>query len=218
MDPAAIVGRTFSFGVRTPQYRQVALDEEMPDAGWYESDVFTANGFRPMMQNPAFQRMTARDGYWAAKILSAFTDEHLRVAVEQGQYRDQRTADYMVAALAGRRDKICRYWFDRIAPLDFFVVRADRLFFQDLGLRHDLYEGEPRYRARVRGVDADRDGEHAAWADLDDTSVALDLAGRPAPFVEVEVQVDRGDGFGPSVRCYVAAASGRVVEVQRDRD
>ena len=48
-----------------------------------------------------------------------------------------------------------------------------------------------------------------------------DLAARfmeQNPDVEVEVQVDRGDGFGPSVRCYVAAASGRVVEVQRDRD
>jgi hypothetical protein len=120
--------------------------------------------------------------------------------------------------LAGRRDKICRYWFDRVAPLDFFVVRADRLFFQDLALRHDLYDGEPRYRARVRGVDADRKGDDAAWSDLEGTSVGLDLAGRSEPFVEIEVRVDRGDGFGPGVKCYVATASRRVVEVRRDRD
>ena len=39
---------------------------------------------REIDYGPAFQRMSIRDGYWAAKILSAFTDEHLRVAVEQG--------------------------------------------------------------------------------------------------------------------------------------
>jgi hypothetical protein len=177
--------------------------------------VFTANGFRPMMQNPAFQRMSVRDGYWAAKILSAFSDEHLRVAVDQGRYRDQATADYMARTLAERRDKICRYWFDRVAPLDFFVVRAGQVFFQDLAQRHGLYEGTPRYRARVRGVDADRAGEHFECVYLDQTRV--EIGAHDTPFVEVEVQVDRGDGFGSSVRCYIATTSQRVVEVRRDR-
>lgn len=215
LDPAAILGRTLAFGIPVPQYRQVSLDEEMPDAAWFESEVFTANGFRPMMQNPAFQRMSDRDGYWAAKILSAFTNEHLRVAVAQGQYRDQATADYMARTLAARRDNICRYWFDRVAPLDFFVVRAGQVFFQDLALRHDLYDGEPRYRAKVRGVDAGRDGEDTAWVDLERTRI--ELGEYDTPFIEVEVQVDRGDGFGPSVNCYIATTSWRVVEVRRDR-
>ncbi|NNK47993.1 MAG: hypothetical protein HKP01_03900, partial [Gemmatimonadetes bacterium] len=215
MDPAAVIRRTFMFGGTTPQYRRFDPSEEMPAAGWYESEVFTANGFRPMMQNPAFQRMSVRDGYWAAKILSAFTDEHLRVAVEQGRYRDERTADYMTRTLSERRDKICRYWFDRVPPLDYFVVRAGQVFFQDLGLRHGLYEGEPRYRARVRGVDAERTGEKADWIELDRTSV--ELGGHDEPFVEVEVQVDRGGGFGPSVKCSIVTTSQRVVEIQRDR-
>ena len=106
VDPAATVRRTLMFGAGTPQHRQVDLNEDMPAAGWYESEVFTANGFRPMMQNPAFQRMTVRDGYWAAKIVSAFTDKHLHAAVAQGQYRDEATADFMAATLAARRDKI----------------------------------------------------------------------------------------------------------------
>jgi hypothetical protein len=215
MDPAAIVRRTLMFGATTPQYRRVEPDEQMPAAGWYESEVFTANGFRPMMQNPAFQRMGVRDGYWAAKILSAFTDEHLRVAVEQGRYRDGATEEYMARTLAERRDEICRYWFDRVAPLDFFVVRGDIMVFQDLALRHELYEGVPRYRAKVRGVDPDRNGDEAEWIDLDRTS--LELGTHETSFIEVELQVDRGDGYGPSVKCYVATASRRVVEVRRDR-
>jgi hypothetical protein len=89
------------------------------------------------------------------------------------------------------------------------------VFFQDLGLRHDLYEGEPRYRARVRGVDADRNGDSTEWMDLERTGVTL--GSHDTPFIEIEVQVDRGDGFGPSVKCYVATGSRRVIEVRRER-
>ena len=216
VDPAATIGRTLGLGISVPRYRRVVRDPDLPDAGWFESDVFEPNGFRPMLQNPAFQRMSARDGYWAAKILSAFTDAHLAVAVDQGRYRDARTAEYMTRTLAERRDKICRYWFDRVAPLDFFVVRGDELVWQDLGLRNGLHENS-RYRARVRGVGADREGDDAPWQSIAGTAVRLDSVGGASAFLEIETQVDRGEGFGPSVRCYVARASGRVVEVRRDR-
>jgi hypothetical protein len=158
LDPAAALRRTLGLGIAVPDYRQVHLQADLPDAAWFEGDVFAANGFRPMLQNPAFQRMSGRDGYWAAKILSAFTDAHLQVAVAQGLYPDARTADYMTRTLAARRDKICRYWFDRVAPLDFFVWRGQELIWQDLGLRNGLYAGSPTWRVRLRPVDADRNG------------------------------------------------------------
>jgi hypothetical protein len=218
VDPVAIAKRSLGLGIAVPDYRRVALDPEMPAAGWYESEVFEPNGFRPLLQNPAFQRMGVGDGYWAAKILSAFTDDHIRVAVEQGRYRDARTAEYMVRTLAERRDAICRYWFDRVPPLEFFVLRGDHLVWQDLGLRHGLYEGTPRYRVRVRGVDAEREGGKVAWVESNDRQTALELETRSDPFLEIELQVDRGDGFGPSVRCYVAVRTRRVVEVRREHD
>ncbi|RKZ13097.1 hypothetical protein DRQ53_07775 [bacterium] len=223
LDPAAIVGRALGVGIAVPDYRQVQLNAEMPAAGWYESEQFSANGFRPMMQNPAFQRMSVRDGYWAAKILSAFTDEHLRVAAAQGQYRDAATREYMARTLAERRDKICEYWFDRVAPMDFFIVRGKEVVWQDLGLRNSVYEGASAYRVRLRAVDAEREGNDADWTTVNRTAVRTDISSisdEPVgthPFVELTVQVDRGDSFGPSVRCYVSRVSGRVVEVQRDR-
>ena len=207
-----------------PDYRQVELQSDMPDAAWYESEAFSANGFRPMLQNPAFQRMSVRDGYWAAKILSAFTDEHLRTAVAQGQYRDEKTAAYMTRTLAERRDKICRYWFDRVAPLDFFIQRGHEIVWQDLGASRGIYESTPVYRAKIRSVDADRDGaDDVAWIEIASTSISLEQESVTAksvsthPFVELEVEVDRGQGFGPGVYCYLSRVSGRVVEVHRDR-
>jgi hypothetical protein len=224
LDPAAVLGRTLGLGIAVPDYRQVELQSDMPDAAWYESEAFSANGFRPMLQNPAFQRMSVRDGYWAAKIVSAFTDEHLRVAVSQGQYRDERTAAYMTRTLAERRDKICRYWFDRVAPLDFFIQRGHEIVWQDIGASRGIYQGSPSYRAKIRSVDADRDGDgDVAWIGLEGTTISLEqesvtrASSATHPFVELEVQVDRGQGFGPSVYCYISRVSGRVVEVERDR-
>lgn len=217
VDPAAILRRTLGLGVSVPDYRLVSLNEDMPAAGWFESEQFEAGGFRPMLQNPAFQRMSDRDGYWAAKILSAFSDAHLRVAVAQGRYPDASTEEWMIQTLASRRDQICRHWFDRVAPLDFFAVRGREIVWQDLGLRGGIYVGTPRYRARLRTVDADRAGAEGDWIELGRTAIAYDGSVPPGSFVELEVQVDRGAGFSPSVRCYVAPQSGRVVEVRRDR-
>jgi len=49
-----------------------------------------------------------------------------------------------------RRDKIARYWFDRVAPLDFFQVENGTLLFHDLAV--DLgYVGNRRYRLEAEG-------------------------------------------------------------------
>jgi hypothetical protein len=106
--------------------------------------------------------------------------------------------------------------------LDFFVWRGQELIWQDLGLRNGLYAGSPTWRVRLRPVDADRNGpDRGAWLVVERTVVDLRsvLASRPdLPFVEVEVQVDRGDGYSASVFCWLARDSRRVVEVRRERN
>ena len=61
------------------------------------------------------------------KIISAFTGENLRVIVNQGGYQDSRSEDYLVEVLLARQEKIVRYWFDRVPPLDFFQPTAEGL-------------------------------------------------------------------------------------------
>jgi hypothetical protein len=183
--------------------------------------------FKPLQPNAAFANLTDRDGYWAAKIVSAFTDAHLEAIVDAAGYGDPAARRYVTRILAARRDRIARTWFDRIAPLDFFVPEGTTLRFHDLGAERGAYPGTTaRYRARVAATTADRDAAaYSDWIAL--TGPAVDLAGPVAaaaltptsaernPFVAVQVQVDRGTGWSGTITAYVARASGRVVGVDR---
>jgi hypothetical protein len=111
-----------------------------PEIGRFESGVFEPQKFDPIVPNPAFDNMTARDGYWGAKIVMGFSDEHLRALVDAGQYSNPDAAAYLLDQLMIRRDKIGRYWFGRVNPLDYFVQTGDsesvELAFVDLAVHY----------------------------------------------------------------------------------
>lgn len=217
-DPKAFLRRNLTLGLPEDDWRRTARPEGLPEIGYFESEHFDPFGYEPLQPNPAFANLTRLDAYWAAKIVSAFTDDHLQAIVEEGQYGDPAATAYMARTLAERRDKIARAWFGKVTPLDFFTLEGRTLRFHDLAVVRGLEADDARYRARVFRVDADRDGTRPDWVDIPRTSVDLAAAWDVGtePFLAVEVAVDRGGGFGRSVTCYVATASGRVVAVDRD--
>jgi hypothetical protein len=99
----------------TPRYTAV---------GYFRADVFRPGKWVPTYPNPAFEKMTLRDAYWGAKIVMSFTDEDLRAIVETAQISNPEAEAHLVDVLRKRRDKIGRYWFDRVNPLDHFSVEA----------------------------------------------------------------------------------------------
>jgi hypothetical protein len=226
-DISAISGRLFSLGIHEDDWRRLERPAELPEVGYFEAEHFDPMEWKPLQPNAAFANLTERDGYWAAKVVSAFRDEHIRAAVAEGKYRDPEAAAYVARTLAARRDKIARYWFDRVAPLDFFRWESGTLRFQDLGAARDLYPGTtPRYRVRLAACDAERNAEAwTPWSDAAETR--FDLAGPAAappgrdasadrrPFLALETSVDRGSGWSRPIRVYVARATGRVVAVDR---
>src|SRR5262249_34031412 len=120
--------------------------------GNFESEKYEPNEFKPLQPHPGFRARTDRDGYWGAKIVSSFTDAQIRAAVEAAGYEDPRATEFLVRRLIERRDKTARYWFGRVAPLDFFSVRDGRLHFHDLAVDRGLVPARS-YRARVRSLD-----------------------------------------------------------------
>jgi hypothetical protein len=186
--------------------------------GYFESEYFDPEGFKPRTPNSAFARRTDRDGYWAAKIISAFRDEHLEAACTAAHYRDPEATRYVARTLAERRDIIARRWFTRVAPIDFFRVEGGVLKGTDLGVERGIWPASAsRYRARVASVDENRARLSAwsEWRELERAEMSLGSPGGSRAFHAVELQVDRGEGWGPPVTAYVAAASGRVVAVER---
>lgn len=225
-DFLAMLGRTLSLGFYQDPWRRVGRPEGLEEIGLFESKEFNPRRFKPLQPNGAFANLTDRDGYWAAKIISAFTDGQLRAAVAEGQYRNPAAADFMVGTLAARRDLIARTWFDRIPPIDFFTVVGTVVLGRDLGIERGIYRGPGRYRVRVAAVDERRQG--GGWSewfaserpalDVGAGAAAAVLAAAPPDshgFAAAEWQVDRGAGWSGSVTVYWSRASGRVVGVSR---
>jgi len=157
--------RLVTLGFVEEPWRRAHQDTGLPSLGRFESAAFQPNEFEPEVPDPAFRAMTDRDAYWGAKIVASFSDAQIRAAVDAAHYQDPRARDLLVRHLIQRRDKIARYWFDRVAPLDFFVVQSGDLRFRDLAV--DLGMARAR-RYEVRIESARGGGALALYAEADE--------------------------------------------------
>jgi hypothetical protein len=223
VDVGLSLGRALALGLWQDPWRRVDRPEDLEEIGRFPAEPFHPMAFRPIEPNAAFANLTDRDGYWAAKIISAFTDAHLAAVVAEGQYDDPAATAWMLQVLAARRDRIARYFFDRVPPLDFFRTDGPVLVFTDLGVDRALYPATgTRYRYRLGDAAADgRIAWRGAWTEATTTTVDLRAgradrsSGAGDAFVAVDLQVHRGVDWSDGVRVFVAVGSGRVVRVER---
>ncbi len=142
--------------------------------GYYDVRRFEPDRWRPGYANNAYDRLTEGDAAWMTRIVSRFSDEHIRAMVERGRLTDPLTASELTRILIGRRDRILERWLTRLSPLAWPTVRvsergASQLCMQDLAVSSGIRDARSRrYRAQ-------------AWAG--------------APFVEIAMpaSVQRGD-------------------------
>ncbi len=223
-----IVGRTATLGLVEDRWVQLERPAGLDEVGLFDAATFDPGKWKPDLPHSGMANLTDRDGYWAAKIISAFTDADLRLIVEQGRYEDPAAAEFMVRTLSARRDKIVRYWFDKVPPLDFFRAADGGADFVDLAVERGYAErATTRYRYRLSVVDEDRQArERAAWRETKESLVPVlgpdreYLPGVPAPderfrYLAVTVQVDRGRGWSDATTAYFSLADGRTLAVDR---
>lgn len=220
VDLPASLGRLVTLGLRRDVWQTIDWPEHLDEVAYFHSDQFDPLDWHPIYPHGAFANLTDADGYWAARIVAAFSDQDLRVLVEQGRWQDPRSVDWLVEHLGRRRDVIARTWFDRIAPLDYWVWEGGVLRGHDLGLEHALYPDlQTSYRVRHRLVDAERRGEDdwTAWQPLDQLAWSVpdgfDRAGDR--FLAVQFEVTRGPRPQEAVTVYLGPRSRRVVAVDR---
>ena len=77
--------------------------EEAKAVGRFEGDAFDPVAWRPEYPNTAFDNMRPEDAFWAARIVSKFSDAAIRAIVEKARYSDRRATEYITAALIERR-------------------------------------------------------------------------------------------------------------------
>lgn len=208
MDVPASTGRLLTIGFHESHWKSIERPWGLDEIGYMDNRGFDPAQWKPIRPNSAFANLTDRDGYWAAKIITAFTDRHLAAIVAEAKYRDPAATEFMTRALAERRDMIGRYYFDRVPPLDFFSTREQALHFVDLGVERGLYDAErTRYRTRWK---PDSGGNWSEWTETGTTTHAWDEGTR----ARFQWQVSRGDGWSATTEV-VVAASGQIVSLKR---
>ncbi|HWE28663.1 MAG TPA: hypothetical protein VHB97_11710, partial [Polyangia bacterium] len=123
------MGRTFDDDRK--EVRRKVLLARYHELGYFDDDGFDPWNWHPILDNPAFVRMTARDRYWGAKRVAAFTEEEVRAAVSLGHYAPA-TEQRLFEILWHRRERIVRAFLDDSVPLDYFRFEAERLCYDDL--------------------------------------------------------------------------------------
>jgi hypothetical protein len=109
----------------------------------------------PEYPNPAFDRMDEADAFWAANLLTYFTDDAIRAVVATGRISDPEAEAYLTRTLIARRDKSIRYFIVRTNPLDRFEVNREgtEITFDNAALRVGAAEGIARYSAQWSALD-----------------------------------------------------------------
>ncbi len=181
-----------AFGFHVPEYRKANWPEfpEYESVGRWESELFDPLRWRNDYPNPAFLRMTARDAFWAAKILMKFTREELAAMVETGEYTDPEDARYFLEVLLARQLKCGRFGINAINPLDEFRIQEGSLEFVNLSERYGLVEAETRYEIQWFS----HDNETGARRELSPTSTQRETRSRlptapdPESFLLAEIR------------------------------
>ncbi len=137
-------------------------------------DSYNPGKWKPSNPNPALINATNLDGYWGAKIVMSFTDEHIRAIVKEAEFSDPRAEEYMTQILAQRRDKTGRYWYNRVNPLDRFAFSDKHVLrFDDMAVVGRLEKAEDaKYKWKIehrgKGIKALTD-----YAEIDSTEITF---------------------------------------------
>lgn len=178
--------RLGTLGLYVHNYEKAESIVRYPSVGYLENELFKPHKWKPMYPAPAFENLTRRDAFWGAKIVTAFTDEQIEAAVSTGQFSDPDAATYMVRFLSERRDRIGKYWFARLNPLDgFSCSETSTLDFVDLAVERGYAAGgQSRYRFEVRG----EGGALLEKGELPDTRLRLDEGWKERGFAAVSLR------------------------------
>jgi len=99
------------------------------------------------------------DRFWAAQRLAKLTDPLLRAAVHTGDFRDPASEEFLVRALAERRDAILRAYLTAVNPIVDVALDADgALTFGNAAVDADV--------SRIPGA------YHATWFTFDNATGA----------------------------------------------
>ncbi len=147
LDIGEMKKNAIGFGLRVPKYRRVKWPAfpEYQAVGRWEGEAFDCLGWRNDYPNPAFVRMTARDAFWAAKIIMSFAREELEAIVELAEFKDPKIARYFLDVFVVRQAKCGAAGLNGVNPVDDFRISGRHLEFTNLSQAHGFVSSDTRY-------------------------------------------------------------------------
>ena len=145
-------------------YRRPWLRVRYPDTpqsvGRFEAASFDPLEWRPEYPNPAFRNLRLDDAYWAARIVSRFSDDAIRAVVAEARYSDPRATQYVADTLIARRDAVARHWLNELNPIhDPRLDSQGRLTFDNAAVTAEVATAPTDYVLTWYRVD-NATGEH----------------------------------------------------------
>jgi hypothetical protein len=118
--------------------------------GYFSARDFDPELWRGEYPNPAFGRMTERDGAWAARIISRFTPEHVEAAVRVGDFTSAAATTFLTRVLLERRQRLLQRYFSKLSPVSDVRIEPQQLCAVDLARQAGVFDAARfRYRASV---------------------------------------------------------------------
>jgi hypothetical protein len=212
-----ILRSALTFGLWDRPWRTIDYPD-LPAVARFEWEYFQPESWKPDYPNPAHDRMTPADAFWAARTVARFSDEAVRAIVRTGRYSDPAAEEFIVRALTRRRDKILRYYFGLLNPLDEFRLSGNDVVFRNLGA--DAGFGTPsEYRFQWFRFDNSQ-GQLAPLGGprtTRETKIEGTADGAPFLMVRIETVAPGQPAWAKKVDVYVRnGPSKTVVGVQRD--
>jgi hypothetical protein len=231
------VGRTlaslFSFGLYQRPFQEHRAEYELmvrdyPAVGYFPAESFDPDAYRTNRKNPAFVRMTDRDAYWGAKLVTSFSDAQIAALVATGRMGEPDTS-YLEHALRVRRDSIGRRYLRAMTAVEAPETTADGDYvcFRDIAItRGYARTAEASYDVEVS------DGRGAVLARFAQPSQGTEtclplpggVPGTGYRIVQVRTKLGeggaRGRGASKAARIHLRwrADEGRFVAVGLERD
>jgi hypothetical protein len=149
LEPRDTLKRMLSFGFAIPKWHTAPF-HEAPSIGRFPADnaSFNPDLWKPRVPNQAFLHARADDKFWAAQKLMSLTTDLLRAAIKAGDFRDPASEDFLVRALAERRDAIGRAYLTAVNPIaDPSLDDAGVLTFRNASVDADFARAPAGYRA-----------------------------------------------------------------------
>jgi hypothetical protein len=106
-----------TFGLWIRPWILVDYWEGAKSVGRFEGDFFDPVKWRPEYPNPAFDNLRPDDAFWAARLVSKFTNEAIGAVVAKARYSEAGAAEHVTSTLIKRRDKVLRTWLTGVNPL-----------------------------------------------------------------------------------------------------